>query len=84
MIADIKQLAIPPLRFVVRQVLQRPWLKRYLRGALTRMPRVHSFLLRVMFKAPRRRKDIFNTKDISPHAQLVQSALKQAMRNQRP
>lgn len=80
--AVIKQLVIGPLRYAVRQVLQRPWLKKRVRELLTRMPRLHGLLLRVMFQtpAPAQRRLSADQKNLSPNAQRAHRALKQALR----
>jgi hypothetical protein len=81
--AVIKQLFIPPLRFVARQILQRPGLKRRVRSLIMRMPRLYGLLMRVMFHAPApvRRKVSARQQQLSPAAQRVYRALQQAMRD---
>lgn len=83
--AIIKQLVVGPLRYAVRQVLQRPWLKKRVREMLTRMPRLHSILMRVMFQvpAPAQRRLGADQKNLSPNAKRAHRALKQAIRTQR-
>lgn len=80
--AVIKQLVIGPLRYAIRQVLQRPWLKKRVRETLTRMPRLHAMLLRVMFQTPTAAppKRATGREDLSPNAQRAHRALKQAIR----
>lgn len=81
----MKQLVVGPLRYAIRQVLQRPGLKKRVRELLTRMPGLHAFLLRVMFQSPavaqpRRRA---GRTDLSPNAQRAHRALKQAIRTRK-
>jgi hypothetical protein len=83
--AVAKQLVAGPLRYAVRQVLQRPWLKKRVREMITRMPRVHSLLMRVMFQAPAMSKPRIgiDQNNLSPNARRIQRALKQAVRTHR-
>lgn len=81
----LKQIVARPLRYAVRQVLQRPWLKTRLRDMVTRMPWLHSRLMRVMFQAPAPAQPRISTdqKNLSPNARRAHRALKQAIRTQR-
>jgi hypothetical protein len=81
----MKKVVAGPLRYTVRQVLQRPWLKKKVRDMVTRMPGVHSLVLRVMFDAPAMGKSRISgdQKDLSPQALRVHRALKQAVRTHR-
>jgi hypothetical protein len=83
--AVLKNLVAGPLRYVVRLILQRPWLKKRVRDMVTRMPGVHSFVLRVMFQSPVMGKPKLSgdQKNLSPDAQRVHRALKQAIRMHR-
>jgi hypothetical protein len=85
MSAAIKQLVAGPLRYAVRQILQRPGLKKQVRNLVTRMPGVHRLVLRVMFDAPAMGKSKLSgdQKNLSPQAQRTHRALKQAMRTHR-
>jgi hypothetical protein len=81
----IKKAAAGPLRYAVRQILQRPWLKKKIRDMVTRMPGMHSFALRVMFEAPPMGKSKItgDQKNLSPDALRAHRALKQAIRTYR-
>lgn len=83
--AVLKQLGARPLRYVVRQVLQRPWLKTRLRDMITRIPGLHSLLMRIMFQAPAiaQPRISIDQKNLSPNARRAHRALKQAIRTQR-
>lgn len=83
--AVIQRFVALPLRYAVRQVLQRPWLKKHMRQLLTRLPRLHGYLMRVMFHLPSRGKRPVHLEltDLSPHAQRIHRALKQAIRSRR-
>jgi hypothetical protein len=83
--AIIGKLAVGPLRYAVRYVLQRPGLKKRMRDMVTRMPRLHGFVLRMMFEAPALRQSRLSgdQKNLSPHARRTHRALKQAIRTQR-
>lgn len=83
--AVVKKVAAVPLRFAARQILQRPWLKKRIRDLVTRMPGLHSLALRVMFQAPAMGTIRISgeQKNLSPQAQRVHRALKQAMRTHR-
>lgn len=72
-----------PLRYLVRQVLGRPWLKQRLRQLLTRMPRTHGLLLRVLARAPGRTQGRVTPEQaaLSPHARRIARALQQALRS---
>lgn len=85
MSAVIKKIVVGPLRFAARQILQRPGLKKRVRAMIMRMPRVYGLLMRVMFHtpAPTRRKLVVGQDQLSPDAQRVQRALKQALRTRR-
>lgn len=81
----LTKILMRPARYLVRQVLQRPWLKKQLRDLLMTMPGLHRVLMRVMFQAPApvQRKVSMDLKNLSPQAQRVQRALKQAARSAR-
>jgi hypothetical protein len=81
----IKQLVVGPLRYAIRQVLQRPWLKKRVREMLTRMPGLHAILLRVMFQTPAaaQPRRSAGREDLSPNAQRAHRALKQAIRTRK-
>lgn len=83
--AVLRKVVAGPLRYAVRQILQRPWLKKRVRDMVTRMPRVHGFVLRVMFQAPPVGKSKLSgdQKNLSPQAQRTHRALKQALRTYR-
>jgi hypothetical protein len=78
----IKKLVATPLRYTVRYVLQRPGLKKRMREMVTRMPRLHGLVLRVMFEAPAMQPSRLSgdQKHLSPDARRVHRALKQAIR----
>lgn len=81
----ITKLLAAPLRYAVRQVLQRPWLKQQVRDMVTRMPGVHSIVMRVMFDASAmgQSKISGDQKHLSPDALRTHRALKQALRTHR-
>jgi hypothetical protein len=81
----MKRLIVGPLRYAVRLVLQRPWLKKRARDMVTRMPRLHGLLMGVMFQAPTagQPKISGELKDLSPHGRRTHRALKQAIRTRR-
>lgn len=83
--AVIKQVVAGPLRFGVRYVLQRPALKKRLRDMVTRMPRLHSLAMRVMFEAPVRAQSRISgdEKNLSPQGRRVHRALKRVIEIQR-
>lgn len=83
--AVIKQAVAGPLRFGVRYVLQRPALKKRLRDMVTRMPRLHSLAMRLMFEAPVRAQARLSgdEKNLSPQGRRMHRALKHAIRVQR-
>ena len=83
--AIIKTRAAGPLRYAVRYDLQRPGLKKRMRDMVTRMPRLHSLVMRVMFEAPALRQSRLggDQKNLSPHARRTHRALKQAIRTHR-
>ena len=83
--AVIKKLAAGPLRYAMRYVLQRPRLKKRMRDVVTRMPRLHSLVMRAMFEAPviRQPRLSGDEKNLSPHARRTYRALRQAIRTQR-
>ena len=85
MSAIIKNIVVGPLRFAARQILQRPGLKKRVRAMIMRMPRVYGLLMRLMFHtpAPARRKLAIDQGQLSPDAQRVQRALKQALHTRR-
>lgn len=78
----IKQAVARALRYAGRNVLQRPRLKKHARDMLVRMPRLHALMLRVMFQAPApaQRRGATHLKNLSPDAQRVHRALRQAVR----
>jgi hypothetical protein len=80
--AAIKQAAVRPLRYAIRLVLQRPWLKKHVRDMIISMPRLHNLVLRVMFQAPAPAKHRVGAdqKNLSPNAHRAYRALKQAIR----
>ena len=81
----IKQLVAGPLRYAVRYTLQRPWLKKRMREMVTRMPRLHGLVMRVMFQAPAQAPSRLSgdQKNLSPQGRRVHRALKQAIRTRR-
>lgn len=80
----VKQLVAGPLRYAVRYVLQRPGLKKRMRDMVTRMPRLHGLVMRVMFEAPAQQSRLSgDQKDLSPDARRAHRALKQALRSRR-
>jgi hypothetical protein len=81
----IRKLAAGPLRYAVRQVLQRPWLKKKIRDMVTHMPGLHRLAMRLMFQAPAagQAKLSGDLKDLSPEALRIHRALKGAMRTRR-
>lgn len=81
----LKTLVAGPIRYAVKQILQRPWLKKRVRNMVTRMPGMHSFVLRVMFQAPAMGKSKISgdQKNLSPDALRAHRALKQAIRTHR-
>lgn len=81
----IRNMLAGPLRYAVRQVLQRPGLKKQVRDLVTRMPGVHRIVMRVMFEAPvvAQSKISGDQKNLSPDALRTHRALKQAMRTHR-
>jgi hypothetical protein len=82
--AIIKQVAVGPLRYAARHVLQRPWLKKRVRDMVTRMPHLHGLLMRVMLQAPAAQRGMGGDhKDLSPNARRAHRALKQAIRTYR-
>lgn len=83
--AAVKQLVAGPLRYVVRQVQQRPWLKKRVRDLITRMPRMHSLVMRLMFQVPAMAQPRIGVdqRNLSPNARRVRRALKQAIRTYR-
>lgn len=83
--AVFKRLVAGPLRYAVRLVLQRPWLKKRLRDMVTRMPRLHSLVMRVMFQAPAMAQPRISAgqKNLSPDGRRAYRALKQAIRMHR-
>lgn len=82
---SIKSLVAAPLRFVVKQVLQRPRLKRLARALLTRAPRLSAPLMGIMFiaAAPTRHRAGLARHGLSPQAQRVERALQQAIRSRK-
>jgi len=78
----IKQFVARSLRYAGRSVLQRPWLKKHARDMFIRMPRLHALMLRVMFQAPApvQQRVPTSMKNLSPNAQRMHRALKQAIR----
>jgi len=81
----VKRLVAGPLRYVVRLILQRPWLKTRARALITHMPRLHRLLLRIMFQTPVQvqKRTVVNHVDLSPNARRTQRALEQAIRTRR-
>lgn len=83
--AAVKRLVAGPLRYAVRLVLQRPWLKKRVRDMVMRMPRMHKLVMRLMFQAPvvPQNRMAVDQKHLSPQARRVRRALKQAIRTHR-
>ena len=83
--AAIKRLIAGPLRYAIRFVLQRPGLKTWARGMITRVPRLHGFLMRAMFQAPAttRPKLGVDQENLSPNARRAYRALRQSLRTYR-
>jgi hypothetical protein len=83
--AAIKSLVAAPLRFAIKQVLQRPQLKKVARALLIRAPRLNALLMRLMFIAPAstRRRKALPRDGLSPQAQRVERALRQAIRSRK-
>lgn len=78
----MKKLVASTLRYAARQVLQRPWLKKRIREALTRLPGLHGMAIRVLSNAPlaTQSKLSGDEKNLSPNALRTYRALKHAMR----
>jgi hypothetical protein len=83
--AAIKQFIAKSLRYVARLVLGRPWLKRRVRDLVIRMPRLHAVIIRTMSQAPStvQYKVAVDQESLSPNAQRMHRALKQAIRTRR-
>jgi hypothetical protein len=83
--AVFKRIVAGPLRYAVRLVLQRPWLKKRVRDMVTRMPLLHSLLMRVMFQAPAMAQPRISVdqKNLSSNGRRAHRALKQAIRSRR-
>jgi hypothetical protein len=83
--AVMKRLVVRPLRYAVRLVLQRPWLKKRAREMVTRMPRLHGLVMGVMFQAPGSGQPRISgeLKDLSPNGRHAHRLLKQAIRTRR-
>jgi hypothetical protein len=79
----LKQLVARPLRYAVRMVLQRPWLKKRIRDMVTRMPRLHGLVMGVMLQAPAvgQPKISGDARDLTPQARRTYRLLKQAVRS---
>jgi len=83
--AVIKSFAAHFVRSGARFVLQRPWVKKRVRDMVTRVPRLHNYAMRVMFEAPvpAQYSLPIGQEDLSPNAQRMHRALKQAIRTRR-
>jgi len=82
--AVINRLIAGPLRYAVRFVLQRPWLKKRVRDMVTRMPRLHATVMRVMFQVPAAQSRISgDEKNLSPNGRQAYRVLKHAIRVRR-
>jgi hypothetical protein len=82
MIVVVKQLVAGPVRYVARQILQRPWLKDRVRDMVMRFPRLHSLVMGVMLQPTATAKHSISgdEKDLSLNAHRAYRALKQAIR----